>query len=61
MAGSVENALPRTFTLSKSRMEIEPVLANKTNAMTWKAAGIVNCVWHRLGAQGIRRKGKSKD
>ena len=46
-AASVENALPRTFTPSKSKMAIEPVLANQTSAKTWRVAGLANCAWHR--------------
>ena len=50
-AGSVVNALPSTFTPSKSKMEIEPVLANQTNAMIGRVAGSVNCAWRRAESQ----------
>jgi len=43
VAGFVVNALPCTFTPSRSRMEIELALANQTNAMTWRAAGLASC------------------
>jgi len=42
VAGFAGNALRLTFTLSRSRVEIELVLANQTNAMTWRAAGLAN-------------------
>jgi len=66
VAESVENALRLTFIPNKSRMEIEPALANQTNAMILRAAGLVNCVQHRLRgvrlkAQGTREKARSQE
>ncbi len=42
VAGSVGNALPHTLGPSKSKLEIEPVLASQMNAMIWRAANIVS-------------------
>ena len=47
VAASAENALPPTFTPGKSKMAIEPALADQTGAKTRRVAGLAHCAWGR--------------